>query len=151
MQTPFWNPKFTVRFLKNMSWKSQTADEKVLILQSHFPSIMGKPFKHCIFLRVDRKRSSFSAFNGQHTFPVFTEENYYCSFLKKLFIYFNWRLITSHCCSGFCLASTWISHGCICVPPSWAPSRPIPLGYPSAPALSALPHSSSLYRSPIFA
>ena len=29
---------------------------------------------------------------------------------KKLFIYFSWRLITLHYCSGFCHTLTWISH-----------------------------------------
>ena len=33
-------------------------------------------------------------------------------FLKELFIYFNWRLITLQYCSGFCHTLTWISHGC---------------------------------------
>jgi len=37
------------------------------------------------------------------------------SFFKYLFIYFNWRLITLQCCSGFCHTLTWISHGCTCV------------------------------------
>ena len=35
----------------------------------------------------------------------------YSSF-KKI-IYFNWRLITFHYCSGFCHTLTWVSHGCI--------------------------------------
>ena len=59
-----------------------------------------------------------------------------------LLIYFNWRLITLQHCGGFCHTSTWISHGCTCVPypepPSHLPPHPIPLGRPSAPALSAL-------------
>lgn len=58
---------------------------------------------------------------------------------------FNWRLITSRCCGGFCLASAGISHGCIRVPHPEPPPAPIPLGYPRAPALGALLHSSSLY------
>ena len=43
-------------------------------------------------------------------------------------------------CSGFCHTLTWISHGFSCVPhpdpPSHLPPHPIPLGFPSAPALS---------------
>ena len=43
-------------------------------------------------------------------------------------------------CSGFCHTLTWISHGFTCVPhpdpPSRLPPHPIPLGLPSAPALS---------------
>ena len=44
-------------------------------------------------------------------------------------------------CSGFCHTLKWISHGFTCVPhphpPSHLPLRPIPLGLPSAPGLSA--------------
>ena len=69
-------------------------------------------------------------------------------FFLNLFIYFNWRLITLQYCSGFCHTLTWISHGCTCVshpePPSHLPLHPIPLGHPSAPALSALSHASNL-------
>ena len=43
-------------------------------------------------------------------------------------------------CSGFCHTLTWISHGFTCIPhpypPSHLPPDPIPLGLPSAPALS---------------
>ena len=46
------------------------------------------------------------------------------------FIFISWRLITLQYCSGFCHTLTWISHGFTCVP------HPIPLGLPSAPALS---------------
>ena len=63
-------------------------------------------------------------------------------------IYFNRRLVTLHYCSGFCHTLTWISHGCACVshpdPPSHLPPHPIPLSYPSAPALSTLSHVSNL-------
>ena len=51
-------------------------------------------------------------------------------------------------CSGFCHTSTWISHGCTCVPHpeplSHLPPHPIPLGHPSATALSTLSHASNL-------
>ena len=56
------------------------------------------------------------------------------------FIFISWRLITLQHCSGFCHTLTWISHGFTCVPhpdpPSRLPPHPIPLGLPSAPALS---------------
>ena len=56
------------------------------------------------------------------------------------FIFFSWRLITLQYCSGFCHTLTWISHGSTCVPhpepPFHLPPHPIPLGHPSAPALS---------------
>ena len=49
---------------------------------------------------------------------------------------------------GFCHTLTWISHGCTCVPhpkpTSHLPPHPIPLGHPSAPALSTLPHALNL-------
>ena len=56
------------------------------------------------------------------------------------FIFISWKLITLQYCSGFCHTLTWISHGFTCVPHPDPPSRllpdPIPLGLPSAPALS---------------
>ena len=62
--------------------------------------------------------------------------------------FFNWRLITLQYCGGFCHTFTWISHGCTCVPhpepPFHLPPHPIPLGHPSAPALSTLSHASNL-------
>ena len=70
------------------------------------------------------------------------------SYLKKKSIYFNWRLINLHYCSSFCYTSTWISHGCTCIPhlesPSHLPPHPIPQGHPSAPALSTVSHASNL-------
>ena len=48
----------------------------------------------------------------------------------------------------FCHTLTSISHGCTCVPhpvpPYHLPPHPIPLGHPSAPALSTLSHASNL-------
>ena len=50
--------------------------------------------------------------------------------------------------SGFCHTLTWISHGCTCVPHleplSHLPPHPIPQGWPSALALSALFHALNL-------
>ena len=65
------------------------------------------------------------------------------SFLKKnQLIYFDWRLIALQYCGGFCHTSTWISHGCTCVPhpenPFYLPPYSIPLGCPRAPSLTAL-------------
>ena len=58
-------------------------------------------------------------------------------FLKNLFIYFNWRLITLQYCGGFCHTSTCVSHGCTCVP-VLTPPPPYP------------PHPSGLSRSTSF-
>ena len=66
-----------------------------------------------------------------------------CSFLK-IFIYFNWRLITLQYCSGFCQTLMQIIQGHTCVPhpePPSHPLHPIPQGHPSAPALSTLSHA----------
>ena len=56
------------------------------------------------------------------------------------FIFISWMLITLQYCSGSCHTLTWISHGFTCAPhpdpPSHLPPHPIPLGHPSAPALS---------------
>ena len=56
------------------------------------------------------------------------------------FIFISWRLITLQYCSGFCHTLTWISHEFTCVPhpepPSHLPPHAIPLGHPSASALS---------------
>ena len=70
------------------------------------------------------------------------------SFFLNKFIHFNWRLLILQYCGGFCHTLTWTSHGCTCVPhpetPSHRPPHPIPLGFPSAPALSVLFHASNL-------
>ena len=56
------------------------------------------------------------------------------------YIFISWRIITLQYCSGFCHTLIWISHGFTCIPhsdpPSHLPLHPIPLGLPSAPALS---------------
>ena len=56
------------------------------------------------------------------------------------FIFISWRLITLQYCSSFCHTLTWIRHGFTWVPhpnsPSCLPPHPIPLGLPSAAALS---------------
>ena len=70
-------------------------------------------------------------------------------FIYFPFIFISWRLITLQYCSGFCHMLTWISHGVTCVPHRYPPSRlpphPIPLGLPSAPALSTrLMHPTGL-------
>ena len=76
------------------------------------------------------------------------EEKLIFFFLKKLSIYFNWRLITLQYCIGFWYTLTWISHKCTGVPqprtPSHLPPHPIPQGCPSALTLSALFHAMNL-------
>ena len=58
----------------------------------------------------------------------------------KIFIYFNWRLITLQYCGGFSIHSHESATAVSPHPktPSHLPPHPIPLGRPSAPALSAL-------------
>ena len=67
---------------------------------------------------------------------------------KIKLIYFIWRLITLQYCGGFGHTMTWINHGCTWDPhpetPSLLPPHPIPLGCPSALALSALFHALNM-------
>ena len=63
---------------------------------------------------------------------------------KYCFIYLFYFIILY----WFCHRLTWIHHGCTCVPRpepfSHLPPYTIPLGHPSAPALSTLSHASNL-------
>ena len=65
-------------------------------------------------------------------------------FFPVLFTYFFYFIILY----WFCHTLTWICHGCTCVPhpepPLHLTPHPIPLGHPSAPALSTLSHASNL-------
>ena len=69
-----------------------------------------------------------------------------CSVHLCLFFCFAYRVITFSfffffICGGFCHTLKWNSHGFTCVPhphpPSHLPLHPLPLGFPSAPGLSA--------------
>ena len=51
---------------------------------------------------------------------------------------FNWRIITSQYCDGFCHTSTWIGHRYTCAPPSWTLLPP-----PSPHCPSGLSQSTS--------
>ena len=86
------------------------------------------------------------SFLSNHNFKKICQVYILILFFK--FIYFNWRLTTLQYCSGSYHTLTWISHGYKCVPhpeaPSHVPLHPIPLGHPSAPALSTLSHTSNL-------
>ena len=101
---------------------------------------------HCLLWNISCYRSInfISPFKSQylHFFDTFficccLINLYFCLFS---FIYINWRLITLQYRSGFCHTLICISHGFTCVPhpepPSHLPPYPIPLGHPSAPALS---------------
>ena len=69
----------------------------------------------------------------------------YLQYILK-FIYFFYFTILY----WFCHTSTWIRHGCTCVPhpesPTHLPPHTIPLGHPSAPAPGTLYHASNLYQ-----
>ena len=96
--------------------------------------------------RTENRISVFLCLNvtSQHSSKYY----YFIVFLFFLINLFNWRIITLQYCSGFCHTLTWISHGCTCVPhperPSHLPPHPVPLGHPSAPALSTLSHAWNL-------
>ena len=71
--------------------------------------------------------------SSNHVIPRFEGKKWtFCIFFKFYFIILYW----------FCHTSTWICHGCTCVPnpepPSHFPPHAIPLGHPSAPAPSIL-------------
>ena len=76
-----------------------------------------------------------------HDWVTFT---FFFFFQFYLFIYLFYFTILY----WFCHTLTWICHGCTCVPhpepPSHLPLHPIPLGHPSAPALSTLYHTLNL-------
>ena len=59
-------------------------------------------------------------------------------------IYFNWRLITLQYCSSFVIHWLESAMGIHLFTILNPPPHPIPLGHPSAPALSALSHASNL-------
>ena len=75
--------------------------------------------------------------------PSLCQEASWFSFLLFKFIYLFYFTILY----WFCRTLTWICLGCTCVPhpepPSHLPPHPIPLGHPSAPALSILSHASN--------
>ena len=83
------------------------------------------------------------------TFQFFFNEygvlSYFFSFARTYFIYLFFCFTILY---WFCHASTWIRHRCTRVPhpepPSHLSPHPIPLGHPSAPALSILNHASNL-------
>ena len=72
--------------------------------------------------------------------------NYFPSFffLFFKFIYFNWRLITLWYCGGFAIHWHESAMGVHVFPILNLTLHPIPLGHPSAPALSTLSHASNL-------
>ena len=52
-------------------------------------------------------------------------------YFSHFFFLFYWRLITLQYCGVFCHTSTWISHRCTCVPPSWTSLPPTSPLHPS--------------------
>ena len=60
----------------------------------------------------------------------------FCIFLKKFYLFFNWRIIALQNFAVFCQTSTWISHRCTHIPSFLklpVPSHPTPLGWYRAP------------------
>ena len=87
----------------------------------------------------------FSIIFKLHLFHVFNKLFFfsftYCA--HKLFFFFHFTMLY-----WFCHISTWICHGCACVPypepPFHLPPRTIPLGHLIAPAPSIQYHASNL-------
>ena len=104
----------------------------------HSTSLWATVREHLVFLLVISRDSVLQVF-----FFFF-----HVQLFLKIFIYFNWRLITLQYCSGFCHTMTRISHGCKCgphlEPRSHLSPHPIPQGHPGAPAVSTLSHASNL-------
>ena len=81
-----------------------------------------------------KRGKSIEHFNKEDVWQICTKRmvTAYTNFIY-LFIYFI--------CGGFCHTLKWNSHGFTCVPhpnpPSHLPFHPFPLGFPSAPGLSA--------------
>ena len=74
--------------------------------------------------------------------PIESKTLFYTS-VSLSFFFFNFTILY-----WFCHTLTWICHGGTCVPhpelPSHLPPNLIPLGHPSASALSSLSHASNL-------
>ena len=73
---------------------------------------------------------------SQQTGEFFFFPPMFLFYFIRLTNHFNWRIFTLQYCDSFCHTSTWISHGYICVSPSWTP----------LPRLSP-PHSFGLSQS----
>ena len=69
----------------------------------------------------------------------------YLQYILKLIYLFYFTILY-----WFCHTPTWIRHGCTCVPHpephSHLPPYTIPLGHPSAPALSTLYHAQTYIK-----
>ena len=91
-------------------------------------------------LQLHKVRPRFPGCSGAKDPGTFFVVVFSCILKFFFLIFISWRLITLQYCSGFCHTLTWISHGSTYVlhpdPSSHLPLHPIPLGLPSAPALS---------------
>ena len=90
------------------------------------------------WMKVESITESEVSQKEKHQYSIWT--HIYGIYYFFPFIFISWSLITLQYCSGFCHTLTCISHGFTCVPHpdllSHLPLHPIPLGLPSAPALS---------------
>ena len=100
--------------------ESDTSDTTLQQQQQDFYDPLCPPFPKV-------KKSCLSNKRGSQKW------RYICLVFSNFFklIYFNWKIITLQYCGGFCHTSTWINHGCTCIPPSWTPHPPPSPPYPS--------------------
>ena len=113
----------------------------LLLLNWHIPGLLFF-FSPLVFLR-----SIASEFGEEPWGPrirllfyFIVDQEFIFIYLFFPFIFISWRLIILQYCSVFCHTLTWNQPWIYMCSPSWTPSHlaphPIPLGHPSAPALS---------------
>ena len=140
----FWNPHQTLRNQSSLAWRKAYC-RRVCVFSVVSDSLQPHWLAHQAPLHgiLQARILEWGALPTPGDVPSPEIELASLSFKKKLFIYFNWKVITLQYFGGFCHTLTWISHGrtyalILNVP------HPFLRGCPSAPALSALLHASNL-------
>ena len=126
--------------LRILSWSSKYWKWKV---EASLPENYFQKLSHTCCVCRPKKPPNFVSIESKELKLIATDETVYKifhTFLKLIYLLFYFTMLY-----WFCHTSTWIFHGCTCVPhpepPSHLPPHPIPLGHPNAPALSTLSHA----------